>query len=168
MKIFLNIEAETPAELATALYSLGSMAGRVEVAGPAPVDKVVDAEPVVAEEPKKTRGKAKPTVETAPQNTAAAVGGEVASSSTAAETDEPAAITHEEVRNQIIDLLNDWSAAAKDNPAIRTDTLGPLLKKLDAEKIGGITPDKYKLVPGLVAESRAALKAYVEAHGAEE
>lgn len=141
--------------------ALATLAG-AESAAQAPAT----AEPAVP--PKTPRGKgkaaeAKPTAETAPPNTDAVAGGEAASSSTAAATDEPPAITHQEVRDQIIDLLNDWSAAAPDQPTIRTDVLGPLLKPLDAEKIGGITPDKYASVPGLVDESRVKLKAYVEA-----
>lgn len=103
----------------------------------------------------------------APQNTAASVGGEVASSSTAEA--EPPAITAEEARNQIIDLLNDWSEAKPDDPEIRVKTLGPLLEKLGAAKIGAIDPKKYKLIPGLVDDSRAELVAYKgAATGAEE
>jgi hypothetical protein len=129
----------------------------------------VAAETAPPPEPKKTRGKAaaKPT-DPAPQSKDAP-----ASSSTAEATDEVPPITAEEVppitaeevppitaeevRNSIIDLLNDWSEFAKNDAEIRVKTLKPLLAKLDAEKIGGIDPSKYALVPALIDESRAAL-----------
>lgn len=181
MKIFLNIEAETAHELSAALADLAAKIGSVNTAAPPVAEPQVQADstgnpPPAAEEPKKTRGKAKapdakpveeakdkPKADWADDSNAQAALAEVSEGN-----DEPPAITPEEVRNQIIDLLNDWSEAAPADTEIRVKTLKPILTALDAEKIGAIDPSKYHLVPGLVDDSRAALAEFKDQRSVEE
>lgn len=66
-------------------------------------------------------------------------------------------LTEDQVRNLIIDLLNEAQAANAEDPDARTKTLKPLLDKLGAQKISLIPLTEYPRVPGLIAEARAAL-----------
>ena len=167
MKIYLNIEAETPSDLAEALAQLGQMAIPATLPRsypaevPAPVNQKV-AEPAspVAEEPKKTRGRpAKAAAEAKPENpTTAASGGEPAATSAA--PSEPPALTFDEVRGMIIDLLNDWTAAKPDDPDIRKKVLSPMLDWLGHEKLSQIELKDFGGALALVEESRAKLAAY--------
>lgn len=67
---------------------------------------------------------------------------------------EQPALTENDVRNSIIDLLNEAQAKFPDDADIRTKTLKPLLEKLGAPKISSIPMTEYPRVAGLLAEVR--------------
>lgn len=71
------------------------------------------------------------------------------------EADTPgAALTKDDVKAMILDLLNAMVAKYPDDPDIRTKTLKPVLDRLGAEKISLIDEAKYGDVPKLLAEIR--------------
>lgn len=65
-----------------------------------------------------------------------------------------AALTKDDVKAMILDLLNAMVAKYPDDPDIRTKTLKPVLDRLGAEKISLIDEAKYGDVPKLLAEIR--------------
>jgi hypothetical protein len=106
-----------------------------------------------AEEPvKKTRGKAAPKEEPKVE----------------AKPEEPPAITFDEIKALIIDVLNDWTDAAKEDPEIRVKKLKPILSALGAEKLSQIDPSKFNQVQGLVDESRKELAEFLDQRSAED
>jgi len=74
------------------------------------------------------------------------------------QADQPT-LTENDVRNAIIDLLNEAQAKFPDDADVRTKTLAPILKTLGAEKISKIAATEYARVPGILADARAALEA---------
>ena len=110
-----------------------------------------------AEEPKKPRGRpAKAVAEAKPAPEPEAAQAEPDPTKAV----EPPALTFDEVRGTIIDLLNDWTAAKPDDPDVRKKVLSPLLDKLGYEKLSQIEPAKFEQALALVEESRAELAAY--------
>jgi hypothetical protein len=119
-----------------------------------------------AEEPaKKTRGKAAPKAEPAAETVAEAPKEEP---KVEAKPEEPPAITFDEIKALIIDALNDWTDAAKEDPEIRVKKLKPILSALGAEKLSQIDPSKFNQVQGLVDESRKELAEFLEQRSAED
>lgn len=80
----------------------------------------------------------------------------------AEETADTPAMTENDVRNAIIDLLNEAQAKFPDDADVRTKTLAPILKALGAEKISKIAATEYARVPGILADARAAMDAAVK------
>ena len=74
------------------------------------------------------------------------------------DADQPT-LTETDVRNAIIDLLNEAQAKFPDDADVRTKTLAPILKTLGAEKISKIAATEYARVPGILADARADLEA---------
>jgi len=68
-------------------------------------------------------------------------------------------MTENDVRNAIIDLLNEAQAKFPDDADVRTKTLAPILKALGAEKISKIAMTEYPRVPGILAKARADMDA---------
>lgn len=62
--------------------------------------------------------------------------------------------TENDIRNLIIDFLNEMQAAHPDDPDIRTKTLKPLLDELGAQKISLIPAARYGDVPALLDAAR--------------
>jgi hypothetical protein len=119
-----------------------------------------------AEEPvKKTRGKAAPKAEPVAET---AVEAPKEEPKVEAKPEEPPAITFDEIKALIIDVLNDWTDAAKEDPEIRVKKLKPILSALGAEKLSQIDPSKFNQVQGLVDESRKELAEFLEQRSAED
>lgn len=68
-------------------------------------------------------------------------------------------LTENDVRNSIIDLLNEAQKAFPDDADIRTKTLTPILKELGAPKISLIPATEYGKVAGILAKVRSAMEA---------
>lgn len=186
MKIFLNIEADNPLDLAAALQSLGSMAQKAlfvpfvspagEAGGSATPGQSEPTSPAV-EEPKKTRGR--------PKGDAKASAPESAPPAVVEAKPDVKPVTFDEVKASIIDLLNDWTMAMPKDVGpeattvvdgrtikvaeIRTTILSEMLPKLGASgKISTIPEESFAKVQGLIDESREKLAEYAAQREVEE
>lgn len=72
--------------------------------------------------------------------------------------DQPA-LTENDVRNAIIDLLNEAQAKFPADADVRTKTLAPILSALGAQKISLIPMTEYPRVAGILAKARADMDA---------
>lgn len=184
MKIFLNIEADNPLDLATALQALALMTAQNALSIPS-VSSAGEAVSglATAEEPKKSRGRPKAEAKaSAPEPEPAA---ESAPPAVVEAKPDVKPVTFDEVKASIIDLLNDWTEAMPKDVGpeattvvdgrtikvaeIRTTILSEMLPKLGASgKISTIPEESFAKVQGLIDESREKLAEYAAQREIEE
>jgi hypothetical protein len=70
------------------------------------------------------------------------------------QVEEQPALTENDVRNSIIDLLNEAQAKFPADADVRTKTLAPILAALGAQKISLIPATEYHRVAGILAKAR--------------
>jgi hypothetical protein len=187
MKIYLNIEAESPQEMSAVLQGLAGI-GVAAVNGPGELQVasvVAAADPAAADEPKKTRGRPKADVKTPAAEPEPAAPSEPAAREPVETKPDVKPITFDEVKASIIDLLNDWTEAMPKEVGpetttvvdgrtikvaeIRTTILADMLPKLGASgKISTIPEESFGKVQALIDESREKLAEYAAQREVEE
>lgn len=165
MKIYLNIEADSPAELDAAISGLASKIGAVTHVKAEITEPAVEQTPAAPEPEKKTRAKKadKPVEEPAKEEKAAP-------EPKVEEAKKPVAdLTADEVKNTVIDWLNDLTEAdqksSQPDPEVRVKALQKLIKHFNDGAVAKLSemiashPDKWKAILDYVDERRLELKA---------